>query len=68
MSAETTPFVDDVVFDGQAQVSGISVTVTVRLEPDAQYRDMYELGESVGARAASMLAQVQQASAQAVPF
>lgn len=56
----------DIVFDGQASQGGVYVTVTVRVEPSAQYPDIHEFGEEVGARAAQILARVHKAKP--VPF
>lgn len=55
-----TPVNRDLIFDGSAHQGGTTVTVTVVLEPDDQYPDEHELGEIVGAHAATILRAIEQ--------
>ena len=57
----------DVVFEGSASIGGVNVTVTIRAEPEAQYPDITEFGEEVGATAARVARRVVDARP-SVPF
>ena len=57
----------DVTFEGTATRDGVTVTVSLRIEPRAQYPDMGEFGEEVGATAARIAHRVVKAKPE-VPF
>lgn len=58
---------EDVVLEGNASIEGVYVTVTIRVEPRAQYPDVTEFGEEAGATAARIARRVGDARP-SVPF